>query len=325
MKKLVCPVCGKEVNYKIDKKEINYTKDNLSFTYYEKVAICENCGEELYSDELQVENQIAFENAYKEHNQIISNEQIEEILKKYSITKRNLPLVLDLGELTITRYLSGYVPSKKISDFLKQILDDPLLYKNYLEKNKSKLKENIYARTYNKVTNLLGLGPFDEKLEECAEYIISKNIETSNLVLIKLLYFVDVFSRILLNKNLFNSPVKAWTHGPVYGQIYYEYKNYGNNPIEKENNKFDLLSAEEKELIDEIIKNFGLYSGNVLTYFTHRDGPWQNTRNLGKDVIPNEELDEYANQIKVEYKISNLKDIHKYSEALFEMFKKEYN
>ena len=72
MIKELCPVCGKEVDYNIEKRLVNYEEDNVKFEYYEKVAICKVCGEELYIDELQKENQIAFENAYKSFNDIIT-------------------------------------------------------------------------------------------------------------------------------------------------------------------------------------------------------------------------------------------------------------
>ena len=77
--------------------------------------------------------------------------------------------------------------------------------------------------------------------------------------------------------------------------------------------------------MDEVIKCFGLYSGKVLTYFTHRDGPWSKYKSLEEKVIPSEDLDEYAKRIKEEYNIKEMNDIHLFSEALFEKYKKEYN
>lgn len=322
--KLYCPVCDKEVNYKIEKRFIHYNENGLSFDYYENVAICCECGEELYSDELQALNQKIFEDAFKKNNDIITIEEIKEILDKYKISKRELPHVLELGELTITRYLDGYVPTKKISDLLKKVLNCPEEYKKYLDKNKDKLSHNVYMKTSNKLDSILGIGQYDEKLEECAEYIICKNLETSNLVLNKILFYFDVFYRLFNSKKIFEAQVKAWEHGPVYGRIYYEYKKFGSDPITKEEIGIH-LSKNEKDLLDEIIKCFGLYSGNVLSYFTHHSGPWKISKEKGDERIDSSLIDEFANELKVKYNINNISDISNYSESMFNEYKNYIN
>lgn len=322
--KLYCPVCDKEVNYKIEKRFINYNENGLSFDYYENIAICCECGEELYSDELQAENQKIFEDAFKKNNDIITIEEIKEILDKYKISKRELPHVLELGELTITRYLDGYVPTKKISDLLKNVLNCPEEYKKYLDKNKDKLSHNVYMKTSNKLDSILGIGQYDEKLEECAEYIICNNFETSNLVLNKILFYFDVFYRLFNSKKIFEAQVKAWEHGPVYGRIYYEYKKFGSDPITKDEIEIH-LSKNEKDLLDEIIKCFGLYSGNVLSYFTHHSGPWKTSKEKGDEIIDSSLIDEFANELKVKYNINNISDISNYSESMFNEYKNYIN
>ena len=321
MENLICPVCGNS-NFIIKNILRFFKNDECSFEYFEKVAVCSECGEEIYSDELQHENQKIFEEAYKEANRIISNEEILEILKKYNISKRALPYVLGIGELTITRYLDGYVPTKKISDLLKSVLNDPSSYKYYLELNKNKLTKNVYAKTSNKVNSLLGIFKFDEKLEAYADYIIFHNEETSNLVLNKLLYFCDVFNRVFNNKKAFDTICGAWLHGPVYGQIYYEYKNFGNNAISKDYFDDEIkLSNEEIKLIDKVIEYFGIYSGKVLSFFTHEEGPWKETVNNGSNFIEDTKINEYANNIKMEYSLNKYRDIKRYSEYLFEKYK----
>ena len=323
MTKVICPVCGKEVEYDIEKRFVRVEENNLNIEYYEKIAVCKECKEELYVDELQHENQLAFENAYASLNDIITKDEIEKILKKYNITKRTLPYVLGLGELTITRYLNGYIPSKNISDLLKKILFNPELYRDYLEKNKKKLSHNVYIKSSNKVDSLLGIGVVDEKLEELAEYVILNNEETTNLTLNKILYYFDIFYRLFYKKRYFKSQVKAWERGPVYGRIYYQYKNFKGDCIEIEKRDIQ-LEPEVKALIDKIIDCFGMYSGKVLSYFTHRDGPWKKYKDDNIDVIDSSELDEFAEKIRETYDISQISDISNYSNSMFEKYKNEY-
>ncbi len=144
-----------------------------------------------------------------------------------------------------------------------------------------------------------------------------------NLTLNKILYFFDVFYRLFYKKRYFKSQVKAWEHGPVYGRIYYQYKSFKGDCIEIE--KKDIaLEPEAKALIDKIIECFGMYSGKVLSYFTHRDGPWKKCKEDNLDIIESSYLDEFASQIAKMYDTHEISDISNYSNNMFERYKKEY-
>ena len=318
-----CPVCHKEVEFNTYDKKVQYNDNGVSFYYYELVPVCPICKSELFVDEIEIENQKRIKFEYERINDIISNEDIKMILEKYNISKRVLPIVLELGELTITRYLDGYIPSKKISSLLKDILNNPLLYKEYLEKNKDKISKNAYVKSNNKVNNLLGISEYDDKLEKYSLYIISHNEETTNLVLNKLLYFCEIFYRLFYDKKLFKSRIGAWKHGPVYGQIYYENKCFGNEPIIKEE-VFDILSSDEILLVDKIIECFGIYSGRVLSYFTHEDGPWKEANDTFNKFIDNDKIDKFVRYLKKKFEIKDITDIHKYSDYMFEKYKNTY-
>ena len=324
MNKLYCPVCKKEVNYRIEKKLVKYSDDDTCFEYYIQVAICNDCGEELYDDNLMEANQKAFEDAYKNNNDIISKEDIQKILDKYNITKRNLPIILELGELTITRYIDGdYIPNKKISNLLRQIYNSPEKYKEYLEKNGNKLNKLAYNKTSNMVNNLLGIND-DLVLEEVSKYIILNNAETTDLVLQKMLYYVTVFYELFYGKSPFKSKCAAWEHGPVYGKAYYKYKEFGKDAIEINNTNIN-LDNDLKEIVDEIIKDFGCFSGKVLTSFTHNEDSWQITKAKGENYIDNGDILSFARKIKRHYQINEVKDISKYSLDKYNEYLKKYN
>ena len=60
-------------------------------------------------------------------------------LKIYKIGKAPLSLALGFGEVTITRYLSGQIPSKEYSDIMKMALSSPTFMKEKLQENKGKI------------------------------------------------------------------------------------------------------------------------------------------------------------------------------------------
>jgi uncharacterized phage-associated protein len=252
---------------------------------------------------------------------LITNDEIKLIIEKYNIGKRPLSIILGLGEVTITRYLSDdSKPNSQISELLFSVLNDPGTYLEYLEKNKDKISSIAYGKSKTSTLKLLNI--YDEKdelLDSVSEYIIKYNPETTNLTLQKLLYYCQLFSYVLFDKPMFKSKCSAWQHGPVFEEVYYKYKINGNNPIENKTNVY--LDDNVKKVVETVIDNFGCFSGAVLCYFTHSESPWKVSYNSGIKI--NEEaMENFARKIKEEYNINDTSDIENYVKASIDNFKK---
>ena len=148
-------------------------------------------------------------------------------------------------------------------------------------------------------------------------YIISK-IDVTPKALQKLLYYIQVFSMKFLDYPAFSSSCKKWAHGPVFGKIYFQYKNYGYNVIKTDNEGQFKIEKELLEISDAVIKNFGCYSANVLEYFTHKEKPWINT--LENEIIEKDLMKEFVLEVCRDYEIKSISDIGKYSKKMFEQF-----
>ena len=253
---------------------------------------------------------------------IISIKEINEIIEKYNIGKRPLSIILGFGEITITRYLDGYPVTKQKSDILKEILDSPEEYLKYLEKNKAEISNIAYAKSKRSVEELLNT-KFDNdvEIENVSEYIVKNNEDITNLSLQKLLYYCQLFSYVIMNKPMFTSPCSAWDHGPVYRNIYYKYKANDGELIDQVNKPN--VNVKNRELVDEIIKDFGCYSGKVLCFFTHTEETWKKGYKAINNNISDDEMIKLANKIKNKYNINSISDISKYSEELINIYKSE--
>ena len=75
-----------------------------------------------------------------------------------------------------------------------------------------------------------------------------------------------------------------------------------------------------KEIIDEVIKNFGYYNGNVLSFFTHQEKPWIDAYEKEDDTIEYKAINDYAKSIIDKYKINDISIIKKYSKKRFEEY-----
>ncbi len=253
-------------------------------------------------------------------SEIITINEINKIINKYNIGKRPLSIILGFGEITITRYLDGCPITKQKSDILKEVLDNPDIFLEYLEKNKEEISNIAYAKSKRKVEELLNTTfDNDETIEEVSQYIIKNNDETTNLSLQKLLYYCQLFSYVVFDKPLFSSKCSAWEHGPVFSNVYYKYKSNGNEIISVDNDV--TIDSTTNELVDKIIKEFGCYSGKVLCYFTHTEDTWKKAYQNVSNDITNKDFVEFAKKIKEKYRINNISDISKYSEELMNMYK----
>lgn len=134
-----CTECRKETEYTLQKRNIRRTIRNTEYTFSITVAVCNNCGEEMSIPGLIDKNIQEVDEQYRTYEGIVSIDDIEKLLKLYKMGKGSMSLALGFGEVTIPRYLSGQIPSKKYSDIIKKALSSPTFMKEKLHENKEKL------------------------------------------------------------------------------------------------------------------------------------------------------------------------------------------
>ncbi len=146
--RVYCPYCKKEVEYKIEKKDLKEFR-GIEVNTFENIAICNECNQDLYVNEIEDENNERIYQIYREKANIIKPEDIIKLREKYDISQRELTSILGFGKMTINRYERGGLPTKSQSDYIK------LLIKNddkFIEKAKEAYeKNNINDKTYNKI------------------------------------------------------------------------------------------------------------------------------------------------------------------------------
>lgn len=145
-KKTFCENCLDYVEYKIVDEQREGTIKNEKVKYLAQVAYCLDCGAEVYVAGIDDENVKRCLNAYCKKHDLITQDEIEEILDKYKISDRNLAKILNMGEITITRYRRGFLPTKPFSEILFEVLHDEDYFYNLLESNKNKISENVYKK-----------------------------------------------------------------------------------------------------------------------------------------------------------------------------------
>lgn len=324
--KTFCEECRNDVEYTTASVPMTGTIKGKAYHYTGTEARCADCGSLVFVPEISDDNLRSLYNVFREENGIVSLDVICAIPEKYDIGKRPLSLLLGWGELTFSRYCDGDIPTRQYSDILQRIYNEPQFYSELLEANKANLKsQRTYEKTRRAVDALLSVDtPSNSKINTVIQYLLYQCEDITPLALQKALYYIQGFHFAFYRTFLFSEDCQAWTHGPVYRDIYFRYRDYRFDPIEK-TTTFDtsVFSASEKAICDSVINNLCCYSGKILERFTHNEAPWLTTRGDLPDSAPSDRIIEksvigaYFDAVKAKYNMVNPRDIKDYAQDMF--------
>lgn len=290
-----CIECRNETEYMLEKRRIVKTIRDREYTFEITAAICRECGEEMSIPGLIDRNVQEIDEQYRWTEGIVTVKDIERLMKLYKIGKGPLSLALGFGEVTIPRYLEGQIPSKEYSDIIKSALSSPAFMREKLAGNREKLTDAAYKKAMAAAEGLEVLFCVSEKMLGAIACIFEELEEVTPLMLQKLLYFIQGIYSALYGKPLFEEDCRAWVHGPVYPEVYTLFRDFKYNPIDDVRfgllkGMDDVLTEEERDVIDRVVNTFGIYGGKVLERITHNEEPWKSARRGYGDQVPSSEL-----------------------------------
>ena len=186
-----CLECRKETEYVLRKTPITKTIREKEYRFQITTAHCKECGCEVGVNRLLDYNVKEIDSQFRKAEGIITSEEIEKLGKIYCLGKTPLSIALGFGEITITRYLAGQVPSKEYSDIMRAALSDTTVMRSLLESNKDKLADTAYKKAINAITELETLFSVPSKMLMVISYIFERLGEVTPLALQKILYFIQ--------------------------------------------------------------------------------------------------------------------------------------
>lgn len=108
-------------------------------------------------------------------------------------------------------------------------------------------------------------------------YFNDKGESINHLKLQKLVYYIDAWHNVFLEKPLIHENFEAWMHGPVVRELWNYYKDESilNNPIDTNNGSCALQVTEEQlEIINDVLDEYGDKTPYYLECLTHEETPW---------------------------------------------------
>lgn len=124
----------------------------------------------------------------------------------------------------------------------------------------------------------------------------------SNLALNKIVYFIHAAYLHRTQKALVSAKIEAWQHGPVFRELYHQFKKYGRDPIAGRATRLDAASGGSVEVTDRLAPSdtafvrahadelMKLSPGKLVDMSHLTDGPWYRARFGGGPVNPGVEI-----------------------------------
>lgn len=321
-----CIECRTETKYKIQYVTCKKIIREKEYEFAILEARCAQCGAPVTVPGLMDINTQEIDLQYREAEDIVTIKEISDLMEVYKLGKAPMSLALGFGEITVTRYLAGQVPSKEYSDVIRRALKSPRFMMEKLEENIDKIGEAAYKKAMRAAKELEPLYSLSEKMLLTISYIFYLAEEITPLALQKMLYYIQGVYMQLFQKELFAEDCVAWVHGPVYKDVYEVFRNFKYNPIEDNRfsllqNRFRELSREEKIAIELVVDSFGMYSGKALEEITHTETPWQEARayclpqGRSNVVISKESIRKYFSKVAEQFPINSVSGLRSYIDS----------
>ena len=133
-------------------------------------------------------------------------------------------------------------------------------------------------------------------VSDLADYILAKSDGVSPLKLHKLIYYIEAWHLSVLEQSIIDEDFEAWLHGPAIRSLFGKLRGQGfllyEDIVVKDEFKKEYidrvdkkLSPEQKELILDVLSEYGGKSAYYLECLTHAEKPWIEAR---KGVAPGE-------------------------------------
>lgn len=138
--KFICPSCERETETCVIEKKETLSIKGKSFTLMVKVRICNHCKEELVDEKLDQETLLAFYDAYRKSENLLTSSEIRDIRLSYNLSQASFARFLGFGEKTITRYENGAIQDV-CHDNLLRLLKSPSVFFQLWSVRKDSLSE----------------------------------------------------------------------------------------------------------------------------------------------------------------------------------------
>lgn len=310
-KKVYCPNCDQKQHYFIKQEELTLSVKEKTYTLNAQVAHCTVCDEEVYIPEVSDRIQQAFFNEYRLDHQLLTVDEIVKIRKSIGLTQRDFSRLLGFGEITISRYELGSLPSKNNAQIISSITDRKILEEKF-HQNSSMLSDEgqeIIERYLKLKGNTTGKVKFSkDKFHELTYLFIEEakknHEEVTETKLNKLLFYADFNHYNKFGKGITGSKYIKLQFGPVpnNSQLKYSMNPYiSYMKTDDDKTYFEIvkkpsswhLNELEIKIVESVYSYFKNTNAKKISDISHQESAWAHA-NLLEEISY-----EHAKELKI--------------------------
>lgn len=305
---LFCHLCDEAIEFYITDETFGYPVKNERFKIKGKRAFCKIHDEELFHQEFDLENQKKAFDMYREANGLVTVDEIKETREKYNLTQREYSYLLGFGEIKISRYERGSLPTKAQSQLIEES-KRPEQMQRLLKENSDKISrekaeklydtlhetstENIYEEMiikeirdvfHHESTIFTGLALFNfEKFSNMVTYFAEEQ-KPYITKLNKLLFYADFlhfkYHKVSISGEVYN----RLQYGPVPERYYTLYESiptidmveneFGIKTIATQNVGEGTFTESEFSILQIVSDQFKSMNAKEIANYSHQEKCW---------------------------------------------------
>ena len=152
---IFCSICEEKHNVSLVEEEREIVIKGEKIKYKELYYKCDKYQDNniFMSEDLWNINLINSLDGYRKKKDLLTSKEIKDIREKYQLTQSEMAYLLNLGEVTITRYETKQIQDASVDNMIRELNDNPLFALKLLEKNKNKFKR--YNEIEERIKNII--------------------------------------------------------------------------------------------------------------------------------------------------------------------------
>jgi putative zinc finger/helix-turn-helix YgiT family protein len=256
-------------------------------------AWCEKC----QSDPQKLKKAIStlLNNAYREKEGLISTDSIRNIRKTIGLNQRDFARLLGLGEITVARYESGFIPSKANSLRMQHLstLDQ---VKSYYQDTKSEISERGQAKIESYIQTFVSIENGNREYEAERFFALTRffveaaqndEVPLYQTKLNKWMFYADFLAFKRYGQSITGSRYVRLSYGPVPNRYDFKYDiNPYVKPVEDDgkiiyhlsSEKFqDVMTAKERDIAFKVYHLLKPMRSSEISEISHKEDAWVKT------------------------------------------------
>jgi len=149
-----CPQCKAQKEPIVEHRNEVITVKGKPVEVQTSVAVCAECGEDLFVADLEEHNLKRAFDAYRRQHDLLTAREIRELRESYGLSQKALAQLLGWGEVTVSRYENGAIQTRGHDHFLR-LLRNPENIRRLLDEGQSELPTQVADQLADRIVALL--------------------------------------------------------------------------------------------------------------------------------------------------------------------------